>query len=108
MNRPEYIEQLVRKALDQFETPERLPADPFFASRVLRRIGTPQPVFPAMVAQLRPALLALLVIANITAALWHFSGSITARHEAARREMIELLSDGASPGVENAGVSVTE
>ena len=84
MKSKEQIEQEVMKTLQCFEQRESIECNPFFSTRVLARIRSLEEeqrmrslrkVFS--LGYLRPALLALIVVLNITSAIIVFRGTQT-------------------------------
>jgi hypothetical protein len=93
VNTKEQIEEEIRKTLDQFDHAERLPGDPYFHARVMARLeekGRPRAFFPAI---LRPALLTILVAANVITAVWYFGGGARQTQAGNRRQLIEILAE---------------
>lgn len=93
MNDQEKIEREINKTLEQFEKAERLPANPFFFTRVQQRINERSSKHPAIYGFLKPALVTGLLAVNILTFVWYFTVSNANDTTSSRQELIEMLSD---------------
>ncbi|KAA3661768.1 MAG: hypothetical protein DWQ10_03875 [Calditrichaeota bacterium] len=101
MNKKEKIEQQVQKALDQFEHAEKLPPNPFFYTRIQARLQENQRQGYVISAILRPATLALLLVINISTAVWYLNAPEQAEQSDSHQELVELLAGDFNPDSEN-------
>lgn len=92
MNKKEKIEREINKTLEQFEKAERLPANPFFFTRVQQRINERSVKQPAINRFLKPALVTGLLAVNILTFVWYFTVNNVNDTTSSRQELIELLS----------------
>lgn len=95
MTKEEKIEQEIRKTLDQFERAEKLPANPWFFTRVQTRLKNRQNKKPGLAGLLKPALLALLFILNTATGIWYLTGAGTAVSAQSndRQQLVEVLAN---------------
>jgi hypothetical protein len=85
MNKKAEIEREILKTLEVFERPDKLPPDPHFYGRVVARLGEHGGSRRTFLAVLRPALVTVLVVLNISTAVWYIGGR--GRKAAAQREL---------------------
>ena len=92
MDQKDRIENEIQKTLNQFDQQNPLPRDPFFYTRLQAQLDSRRQQRRLFSAALKPALLALLVVANVGTATWYLTGSEASQTDS-RQELIEYLSD---------------
>jgi hypothetical protein len=91
MDRDTQIEQRIRNTLDLLEHPATLEPFPGLYHRMQHRMQTRRSLRSPARWHLRPVLLAVLVVVNLTVAYWYMTGA-RARHDATKLELMEVLS----------------
>jgi hypothetical protein len=87
----ERVEKLIQKTLEQFEQPETLPPNPYLYTRIRQRLEERRDNRGMLAANLKLALLAVLVVLNIVVAYRHFTGGEWHTRTESRQELIEIL-----------------
>ncbi len=91
MSRKEKIEQEIKKTLEQFDSAERLPPNPYFYTRVQARMEESRRQHRIISAVLKPALFTILVAINLSTAVWYLGGSDQISQADTRAELTEVL-----------------
>ena len=91
MNKKEKIEHEINKTLEQFDTAEKLPPNPYFYTRVQARLEEKQKQQNIIFAILKPALIIALVAVNMSTAIWYLGGSKQQEQTSSRQELVEIL-----------------
>ena len=92
MNKKAHIENEIQKTLDQFDQAEKLPHDPWFYTRLQAQLDSRRQQRKVLAAVLKPAMLTLLVLANIGTAAWYLNSGESAT-TSSRQELVELLAN---------------
>lgn len=92
MNKKQKIEREIDKTLEQFDKAPKLPPDPYFYTRLQARLNEREKKAGVWGAVLKPALLVILLLLNITSATVYLSQK-TDTTNSARQELISLLSE---------------
>jgi hypothetical protein len=87
----ERVEKLIQKTLEQFEQPETLSPNPYLYTRIRQRLEERRDNRGMVAANLKLALLAVLVVLNIVVAYRHFTGGERYTQTETHRELIEIL-----------------
>ncbi|GAB4376949.1 MAG: hypothetical protein Kow0042_23910 [Calditrichia bacterium] len=97
MNKQEKIEQEINKTLAQFEKAEKLEPDPYFYTRLKARLAEKERRRVGIPAILKPVLLTILLLLNVSTAVWYLESSATSFGQDARQELVQLLSTDFQP-----------
>ena len=89
MKKQKKIEQEIERTLSLLDQRKKLPANPWFYSRVKQRLDAPDHSFNLFGTILKPAFLIILLAANLGTAIWYFRETSTDT----RQELIEVLGD---------------
>lgn len=92
MNNNAKIENEIKKTLEQFDQQEMLPRDPWFYTRLQAQLDSRRQQRRVFAAVLRPAMLTLLIVANVGTAAWYLKGT-DSTSTSSRQELVELLAD---------------
>ncbi len=92
MNKKEIIEEEIRKTLDMFEQKESLPPNPYFYTRVQQKIKEKSENNSTMWRYLKPALLTILLLINVSTFIWYFNSTENYSAAENQKELIEYLS----------------
>ena len=92
MNKKEKIEQEIQKTLAQFDKPEKLPSNPHFYTRVQAGLEESLMKRHAVMAVLKPALFTVLVVLNVSTAVWYIDSGEQISQTDSRSELTEILS----------------
>lgn len=93
MTKKERIEREIDKTLQQFDNQEKLPANPYFYTRIQQQLDEKRKHRKIYAAIIRPAWIVLLVIINLGTALWYFRGSAENFQTDSQQQLIEVLSN---------------
>lgn len=93
MNKKEQIEKQVRETLDLLNNPEQLSPNPYFYTRVQARLEENSQQKHAVSAILRPALLTVLILLNLSSAAWYLKGTSQASQTDSHQELVDLLTN---------------
>ena len=93
MNKKEIIEEEIRKTLDVFELKESLPPNPYFYTRVQQRIKENSVNNSTVWGYLKPALLTILLLINVSTFIWYFNYTENYSSTENQQELIEYLSN---------------
>jgi hypothetical protein len=91
MNKKDRIKEEIQKTLEQFDQQESLPRDPYFYTRLQAQLDSRRQQRRVFAAVLRPAMLVLLVVANVGTAAWYLNRGSSDINP--RQELVELLAD---------------
>ena len=92
MNKNDNVEKEIQKTLDMFEQADSLPENPYFYTRVQARLDEGRREKPGLFAVLKPALLAMLFVLNLSTAFWYLGSSNETPQTSSRQELVEMLS----------------
>jgi hypothetical protein len=93
MNKKEIIEEEIRKTLEVFEQKESLPTNPYFYTRAQQRIKESPENNSMMWRYLKPALLTILLLINVSTFIWYFNSAGNYSAAENQQELIEYLSN---------------
>lgn len=93
MNKKERIEHEIDKTLQQFDQQEKLPANPYFYTRIQQRLDEKREHRKIYAGILRPAWIVLLGLMNLGTAYWYFSDSERQYQTNSRQQLIEILAE---------------
>jgi len=91
MSKKEKIEQEIQKTLQQFDNAEQLPPNPFFYTRVQARLEQSRKQHRIISAVLKPALFTIVVVINLSTAVWYLDSSDQISQTDTRSELTEIL-----------------
>ena len=97
MKKKEKIEEQIRMTLDQFDQADQLPPNPYFYTRVQARLDENRRQKHVVFGVLRPALLATLIVINVTTVGWYLGIADQAEQSDSRQDLVELLSGDFNP-----------
>jgi hypothetical protein len=86
------IEQYVQMTLDALDHPESLPPRPGLYDRIRHRLEARSSGRSPIHWHLKPVLLAVLVLLNLSIAYWYFVGGGRSHGPDSKQELIEILS----------------
>jgi len=92
MNKKEKIEQEIQKTLAQFDKAEKLPANPYFYTRVQAGLEESRKERHVFMAVLKPAFFTVLVVLNVTTAFWYMDNGEQISQTDTHSELTEILS----------------
>ena len=92
MNKKTKIKDEIRKTLEQFDQQETLPRDPYFYTRLQAQLDSRRQQRRVFSAVLKPAMFALLLVANVGTAAWYLKGTVSSETNS-HQELVELLAD---------------
>ena len=93
MNKKEKIEEEIRKTLAVFEQKQSLPPNPYFYTRVQQRINERSGSKSTTMGFLKPALLTILLLINVSTFIWYFNYTENYSSTENQQELIEFLSN---------------
>lgn len=93
MNKKDKIEQEVQKTLELFDTASHLPPNPYFYTRVKARLEEKLRQRHVLAAILRPALLTIFLVINVSTAVWYLNASDQEVQSGSHQELVELLTN---------------
>jgi hypothetical protein len=108
MESSERVEKLIQKTLDQFEQPDILPPNPYLYTQIRQRLEQKRETKGLLAANLKLALLAVLVLLNIVVAYRHITGMEGYTQTDARQELIEILAGDLNLNSDRAHPSIIE
>jgi hypothetical protein len=101
MERNEIIEQLVEETLDLLERPMAPPPNPSFTDSILRAAQNHNRRHRVLRPSLRPALLAVLMTANLLFSYIYFSNSQRDDRAVSHQELVDVLMGYAGDGMQH-------
>ncbi len=93
MNKKEKIEEEIRKTLAVFEQKQSLPPNPYFYTRAQQRINERSGSKSTTMGFLKPALLTILLLINVSTFIWYFNYTENYSSTENQQELIEYLSN---------------
>ena len=92
-NKREKIEKEIEKTFEQFVKADKLTPDPYFYSNVKRRLESEDKKEKSLNIILKPALLLILILFNITSIIWYTSVNKVETTISQQKDFIEILSN---------------
>lgn len=92
MNKKEKIEEEVKKTLGMLDQKESLPPNPYFYTRVQQRIKANSENNSTVWRYLKPALLIILLLINVSTFIWYYNSSEDYYATENQQKLIEYLS----------------
>lgn len=93
MDKKGKIEEEVRKTLDVLDQKELLPPNPYFYTRVQQRIKANSENNYTVWRYLKPALLIILLLINVSTFIWYFNNAGNYSTTEDQQKLIEYLSN---------------
>ena len=91
MNRKQINESEIEKILEMFDVNESLPTNPYFYTRIQQKIDEKSQKSFSLSGILKPAFFTLLVILNLTTAIWYTSTSNLSESTETSVELADVL-----------------
>ena len=91
MNKEKKIEHEIEKTLGMFERKDSIPSNPYFYTRVKQRIDEKSNKEFSVFGVLKPAFFTLLVVLNLTTAIWYTSSIDSTTGTETDSELVDIL-----------------